>query len=322
MPNIRRLFRDDAQLKIIASNIREGDSLGLHPLTLLPVVAGEVRKNLTRRFPGNDATAKDYLVELEVVCFGEMPARLGSPHLLQALSTPLEDRPEWYTTIVTVEHWQRYVDRGTLDALALKADVPLPFSPLGGSSDPALLEILKRVPHGSFTPRHDFVLGYPLVWITPRPTFEQQLELSNHPADFARDHLGLIHRGLGQHLVAMHLPGNAIDLVASARPTFADAGAHRRFLVLSEETPPPFAPAWGQTLNLAHFEAMGNFASGGAERVCTRIHLDDLGGQRIPYQYLGRLRETRGVAAATDEYYAARKVARDAVGFAQTVRRL
>ncbi|RYY26089.1 MAG: hypothetical protein EOP62_11450 [Sphingomonadales bacterium] len=322
MPNIRRLFRSHPQLKIIATNIRDGGDLGMHPVSLLPDVASEVRRNLARRFPGNDATATDYLVELEVVCLGEVPARLGSAHLLQALCTPLEDGPEWYTTIVTVEHWQRYIDRGTLDALALEADVPLPFSPMGGSSDPALLEILKRVPRGSFTPRHDFVLGYPLVWITPRPEFEQQLELSDHPADFARDHLGLVHRGSGQHLVAMHIPATAIDLVASARPTFADAGGHRRFLVLPEDTPPPFPQAWGQTLDLARFETIGNLASGGAERVCARIHLDDLGGQTIPYHYLGRLRETRGVAAATDEDYAGCLVARDAVGFAQTVRQL
>lgn len=320
--HIRRLFRGSARMKILATNMRDGERISLHPANLVQKVSKEVRLNLQRRFPGGDLTYKDYLIELETVCFGELPERKGSPHLLQAQSDQFSDEPEWYTTVTKVEHWQRYIDRATLDLLSARAKVPLPFAPMGGSLDPALIRILKTVKTGEFIAKMGSTIGYPLVWITPRERFDELVKGSSNAAALARDHLGLVHQLANAHLIAMHIPASAVRLVTSNRPTFADAGQHRRFLVWPAEDPPPYAKAWGQTLDLSQLEDFSNLASGGAERVCARIEADHLVGKAIQFEYLGKLLTSRGVTAATDNAFAQYQYERDKTGFSRIVNRI
>jgi hypothetical protein len=320
--HIRRLFRGDARLKILATNMRDGEKMSLHPDNLVHTVSREVRANLLRRFPDGDVTAKDYLVELDTVCFGELPDRHGSSHLLQASSEPVSDEPEWYTTVTKVEHWQRYIDRATLDLLSARARVPLPFAPMGGGLDPALVRILRTIKTGEFIPRLNSTMGYPLVWITPRESFEALVADRDNAAALARDHLGLVHQLANAHLIAMHIPASAVRLVRSNRPTFADAGQHRRFFVWPTEDPPLYAKSWGQTLDLSQLEDFSVLASGGAERVCARIEADHLAGRIIQFEYLGKLFTSRGVSAATDIAFAQHQFDRDELGFSRIVNRI
>lgn len=302
--------------------MRDGEALSLHPTGLMNSVSATVRDNLELRFPDGDMTDKDYLVELEHVCLGKLPERAGSPYLLQAKSEALSDAPEWYTTVTKVEHWLRYIDRATLDTLSEQASIPLPFRPMGGSFDPALIQILKTVKKGQFTPKFGSTLGYPLVWITPRDAFKRKLSAAANEAALARDRLGLVHQAANAHLVAMHIPASAIQPVASNRPTFADAGEHRRFLVSPTERPPPYPRAWGQTVDLEQLEDFFELASGGAERVCARIEGMNLTSHVLEFEYLGKLLTSRGVSAATDNAYAAHQVERDEVGFSQVVNQI
>jgi hypothetical protein len=328
MAHIRRLFRKDAKLQIVAANIRDGESLSLHPNKLVQDVTRAVRAGLQHRFPQDDARPADYLVEFEAVCFGDLPNRAGSPYLLKADAKPealppphpSPDGGGWYTTVTKVEHWLRYVDRATLDALSKRANVPLPFIPMGSSMDPAIIEILKTVGSGEFQPRMGFSIGYPLVWITPRDAFDAVIQGRSDKASDSRDYLGLVHHQTNVHLIALHIPASAVKLVESNRPTFADAGQHRRFLVSC--LPASFAHDWGQTLDLAQLEEGSTVASGGAERVAARIQAQHLAGLPLQFDYLGKVRSSRGMGDATDVAFAEQLLGRDKTGFAQVVNRI
>ena len=67
------------------------------------------------------------------------------------------------------------------------------------------------------------------VWITGKPILDAKLNGYRQPADPARDVLGLVHRKPPDVLVALHFPWAVTDKVRFARPTFMDAGDHRRF---------------------------------------------------------------------------------------------
>ena len=324
MPHIQGLFQHTALLKVLAANIRDGEALDLHPDNHFQLVARAVRAGLdTRKGPGN-ADAEDYLIEFEELCFGPLPGRPGTAYLLCSRSkvAPPKDRPDWYSVVVTVTHWKKYLSTAAVHQLARAAGVPLPFVPMGGIEDVALYRILTKLRRGEFTPKSDFSLGFPLVWITPRPEFEQRITSRTDRADAARDYLGLIHREENEHLIALHIPASAVELVDSARPIFSDAGRHRRFIVQSDNVPPLFTKAWGQTLDLEQFEANQSRGSGGAERVCRRIKIDYLGGVKLPFEYLGRVQTTRGRSTATDADFATCQVARGRQGFAQIVQQI
>lgn len=267
-------------------------------------------------------TEQQYLVELEHVCFGALPERAGSAHLLNCPSAPVAaDEDDWYSCVLTVARWQGYVSTRTWHDLARQAEVPLPFLPMGSIDDVAMYRILNKVRTGAFAPKLDFSLGFPLVWITPKAEFDRRRQGAAKPADVARDYLGLVHRAADEHLVAIHLPASAIQQVNAARPTFADAGHHRRFMVSADDTPPVYPAHWGQTLDLECFEDSGRRSSGAAERVCARIEAKHLVGGTLPFEYLGRLERTRGEMRATDKDFAKCQIARDPDRFAQVVDR-
>jgi hypothetical protein len=319
MDNIRKLLREHPLLTIVASNVRDGESLALHPEGFVKRISDAVRSGIHKRFPHGGASHEDLIVELEAICLGELPDRKGSDFLLGAESVGFDSGDEWYTTVTKVEHWLRIVDSSTLNALSRQANVAMPFKPMSGSLDPSLIKILSTVKKGEFTPSINFKIGHPLVWITPRMRLEERIATSDRPAERARDHLGLVHHSAGTHLMALHLPASTIELVKSNRPTFADAGQHRRFMVLPPEVPAPFPQSWGQTLDLAEFEDSSRLASGGAERVCARIGADQLNGQKIGFEYLGSIRLARGQGSEADDIFASEMVARNPIGFSTAV---
>ena len=93
-------------------------------------------------------------------------------------------------------------------------------------------------------------------------------------------------------------------------------------MIESDNLPPLFQRAWGQTLDLEQFEAVGSRESGAAERVCARIEARHLNGATIPFEYLGRLQETRGTFAGTDADFANIQIASDRIGHAKIVEQI
>jgi hypothetical protein len=319
MPHIEHLFKHAAMLKVLAANIRDGEKLGLHPDNHFAAVASDVRAGLNSRKRPEDISEEDYLIEFEEVCYGNLPQRAGSIHLLRCETALPDETPEWYTCVITVSHWTKYLSTAAIDQLSQAAGITLPFVPMGGADDPALYKILATLRSGEFTPKHDFSLGFPLVWITPRPEFERRMLLHANRADAARDYLGLVHREENEHLIAIHIPSAAVKQKRSARPVFSDAGRHRRFMVMPGNKPPMYPQPWGQTLDLEFFESEGTLGVGAAERVCDRIDAASLSGTRMPFEYLGRLQTTRGRSAATDIDYARLQEESDLEGYTQIV---
>ena len=112
--------------------------------------------------------------------------------------------------------------------------------------------------------------------------------------DRARDRLGLIHRKVGDSLVALYLPAKAIDPLPNGRPTFADAGIHARFKSRADTTANRKRCRWGHTADLDKFGRSERYIDGLPERVSSPILSDKLGG--IAFIPLGDVSTARGAS--------------------------
>ena len=320
MPHIRALFKNEPELSIVAANVRDGERLALHDRAFFDLFARKLRDRLLVKFPDNVFNCEDYLVELKDLAFGA--DQEGSDWILQATTPAPSDDPDWYTTVLKVAHWELYIGDHEFERMRKAAGVKLPWKALGAGANLDTIKLLRRLRQGDFAPTREFALGYPIAWLTPRPAFEARKRAAASLADFARDFLGLIHHKTGQHLIALHVPASAVAQVATARPTFADAGRHRRFMAAAAGDPPPYQHAWGQTLDLDAFQDTGELADGAAERVCARIDTTHLGGKSLQFEYLGRVVHTRGSFSATDGDFADRQRKRDDTGHDAVVARV
>lgn len=148
------------------------------------------------------------------------------------------------------------------------------------------------------------------VWITGKPILDEELAGYGQPADRARDVLGLVHRKPKKPpevLVALHFPWAVTDKVRSARPTFMDAGDHRRFRVQADARYRRRMAAWGHTVDLAKVSAKAKNVDGLPERVCGEIDSGALAptGGKFGFTPLGRVTTERGHDANTHDNDAA-----------------
>jgi hypothetical protein len=154
-----------------------------------------------------------------------------------------------------------------------------------------------RVPH----------LGNPasVLWVSPLAGLLDDLG-NTHPAECLRDSLGLIHHGADKALAALHLPAELVQRRDGARPTFADAGSHRRFRANADTARARGRSAWGCTVHLAHLESGRKQVDGRMERVVRPIPARDVGKVRVTP--LGSTLTERGgpASAANDAAYAER----------------
>ena len=133
------------------------------------------------------------------------------------------------------------------------------------------------------------------VWITGKPILDARLNGYGQPANRARDVLGLVHRQPPDVLVALHFPWAVMDKVRSARPTFMDAGDHRRFRARAGARHRRSMAAWGHTVDLAKVSAKAKNMDGLPERVCGKIDSGALAPTgRFGFTPLGRVTTERG----------------------------
>ena len=139
------------------------------------------------------------------------------------------------------------------------------------------------------------------VWITGKPILDKKLAGYGQPADRARDVLGLVHRKPPEILVAIHFPWAVTGEVPSARPTFMDAGGHRRFRAQADARHRRRMAAWGHTVDLAKVSAKAKNVDGLPERVCGAIDSGALAptGGKFGFTTLGRVTTKRGHSAET-----------------------
>ena len=98
-----------------------------------------------------------------------------------------------------------------------------------------------------------------------------------------------------------------MDKVQSARPTFMDAGDHRRFRARADARHRRRMAAWGHTADLAKVSAKAKNVDGLPEWVCGEIDTDALAptGGKFGFTPLGRVTTKRDHDANTHDNDAA-----------------
>ncbi len=324
--------------RIFAANVRDGEKINLHTRAFSQQITKLVRDRAAAKVDlgvaGAMTNIHDYFACLEDACFGdpvsppgEYPVRTGTPLLLQSAAGPCPDEDEWYSSVVTLDHWMMMLrDKKYYELFALA------HRSKSGSRDSLIQAKLSTLTSGFFQIREDFRFGNPMVWFTPRRRLEARLRAYTkaRKGDAARDFLGLVHRCENEYLVAVHVPAELLVKIKSARPTIADAGRHRRFMAASASSPASFGPAWGQTLDLEAFETGRAPKDGGAERVSECLTHAAAADTELGFTYLGKLTSSRGLALDTagracsdsDAEFAKSLIARDKAAFDKVMRRL
>lgn len=138
------------------------------------------------------------------------------------------------------------------------------------------------------------------IWVTGKAGLDRKLVGHNELADQTRDVLGLVHRKPPDVLVAFHFPWEVTNKVPTARPTFMDAGDHRRFRVQPDAQHRRRMVAWGHTADLAKASKNARYIDGLPERVCGEIGTEALEPKgKFGFAPLGRVTTERGHGADT-----------------------
>jgi len=278
------------------------------------VVAGALRKAeaLFERAPVENKTAGAFEKFLTRVCWGpdapDPPDRPAVPPYSTPSYDGCEGLGETVSTVITASTLCRLMSRDDQDRFAVdhQIDVPGDYSQAVGA---AWMEKLARLPAQQkwFNLKPDQGSGTPLVWFTRGSEFEQLLRSFTpngaNLADKIRDHLGLIHHGpcvygssLPNHLFVLHIPATVVHKAGHWRPSAIEGINNRRFLIHGPES----GSAWGRTVDLDSF-AKGE-SRGGSERVLLRLQRDLFqDGERLAFDYIGRVTNVRGNSAADDD---------------------
>lgn len=124
-----------------------------------------------------------------------------------------------------------------------------------------------------------------------------------------RDRLGLVHHENGTPLVSLYLSGETIKGRKHARPTFADAGGHRRFKTVFDLACNKRRKCWGFTTDLYKLKTGMRSIDGAMERVVESIPTDV--SPEFNYWIIGFVSNTRGLERSdNDEAFAKRLMAR------------
>lgn len=118
-------------------------------------------------------------------------------------------------------------------------------------------------------------------------------------ASMARDVLGLAHHEEGVELVALGFHCPSVGQSNHARPTFADAGGHRRFKAVADNAVNKADKTWGFAVDLERFEQALAELDGLPERVARPIAFKDM--ENIDLYFLGKVAGTRGVAGKSGD---------------------
>ena len=154
-------------------------------------------------------------------------------------------------------------------------------------------------------------LGRPhdVVWFTRRSVFRDALDavsptLRGHRA---REVLGLVHYREGAMLAAMHFQPPTLSACLSARPTFADAGRHRRFKTWPDDQAARKERGWGRTVDLHALHAAIASVDGCPERIAKSIPGHSLAnGATFEFELLGAVQASADQGDVADAAFATR----------------
>jgi hypothetical protein len=232
----------------------------------------------------NDAKALDHLLSVK--------APLDF-HLI--LADVLPDYPVGLASVATVEVIEEIADPISRRKW-IEHGVRFPRNPYGPGTAAALAKIASLgSSEREFSLGFGRELGRKTLWVTPAEPLEAAIRGAVTPAaDRARDILGLVHHGKGRILVTFEFPRSVAVAVASARPSGADAGIHKRYRW--QAGPAAQGPAWGGTVDLQRLFDHLPDTLGLAERAHKPVDERALAssGAKLTFTLLGRVEAPRG----------------------------
>lgn len=195
---------------------------------------------------------------------------------------------------------------------------------IGGVPGIAEFEAFFLAGETTITLRPGSTLGKPhaVFWVTPTSGLRRNINGAT-VADRLRDVLGLVHFGEDQALAAIYLPTATIAPGESARPTFADAGGHRRFRARADRSDHRRQVTWGYAICLLRLASGKRQIDGRRERVSRPIPASRVGRARV--LPLGQTVVTRGddgSGAVDDDKSFAERLARAYHGTAGALDRM
>lgn len=138
-----------------------------------------------------------------------------------------------------------------------------------------------------------------ILWSTRQNELET-LSKKSLSADEVRDKLGLIHYPVGFDAVAIFFDEKEAK-AQTARPTFADAAAHRRFMARPTKATNRRVPDWGWTADLqAIADGLTPF-DGLRERVVSKINASESPELRLVFLPIGRVTTVRGKSTCDND---------------------
>ena len=207
----------------------------------------------------------------------------------------------------TLRHWihPADVDRLRAEGLTFPANG-------GGSMVSEIIDQWRRRPRDDRRVRFNpgASLGRPgtVAWFTRRDCLAKaQGQVDHQSAQRTRDALGLVHRGRGVVLGALHVPAWILRSVGFSRPTFVDAGNHSRFKTWPDGEKARRNRVWGFTADLAKVAGGETCVDGCVERVTRSISGDCLASHgTFEVELLGAVTNAMDNSPAADSAFAQR----------------
>jgi hypothetical protein len=169
----------------------------------------------------------------------------------------------------------------------------LPINPGEWTAD--IVERLQRLPASDrvFRTPATEPIHRVCLWYTREEELRSVLDTSADQSNRARDVLGLVHYRDATPVAAIYFSSELLRSGPRARPTFVEAGDHRRFKAHGESSESKRQPSWGRTADLKKFAVGETNIDGCPERIARPapdIH-------QLRFEILGVTRGIRGIHA-------------------------
>lgn len=248
---------------IVLCNILDGLDAGLYDQDFVRNAVDWWRESFLRRKGMEPTSNEDALLSETLDMLVTQKSLSGQPFRLKTkVPITAEDTTTSYAHSMAAESLLRWVLHED-DQNALAADAIL------GVGIPAFLN------HSISSPVRigpGKCIGKPggVVFLAPFDDVAPLLA-SMDKSNLVRDRLGLVHWEQHKEYVTLELAADAPALSLLGRPTFVDAGAHRRFKAVACESANKSRDDWGFTLDLEQFANTSAVADGLPERVSELI---------------------------------------------------
>lgn len=151
----------------------------------------------------------------------------------------------------------------------------------------------------------------PFFWIAPSSFISDERSSKSfyELGDTVRDLLGLIHIEENAPLIEICIPSDKLRVRKHARPTFIDAGDHRRFRHMPDKKNSQKKSGWGWTVHLSSFAYGQHFLDGSPERIVETTDFNV--SLNVKFESAGITKIARGNTMIDNDMAFARRISND-----------